>query len=230
MKKKTRATRNRSGTVVAFQKRPAGADLFEVSDAAALEQALGRLQRKTPEILFLEVVLAGKESRDMIRNLADHFELKRIQTFTLPAFHEAPAGLGDALAGGEDSAAGLPGGISAAKVCAVPKKSFGHPVAADGSICVHNLVIHPGRREAYVNGYKVDLTFTLFNILHYLACRPGWVFTNAQIMEAARGPGANFLDSTLKTHICNLRRMLGPAGELIESVPGVGYRLKDDRQ
>lgn len=63
-----------------------------------------------------------------------------------------------------------------------------------------------------------------------LGGRPGWVFTNAQIMEAARGPGANFLDSTLKTHICNLRRMLGPAGGRIESVPGGGYRLKDDRQ
>ena len=92
---------------------------------------------------------------------------------------------------------------------------------------IHNLVIHPGRREVLVEGEKVDLTFTEFGILYCLARRPGWVFTRFQIVDAVRGDDYPVTDRSVDVQIVGLRKKLGKAGEYIETVRGVGYRFKE---
>jgi len=89
------------------------------------------------------------------------------------------------------------------------------------------MVIHPGRREVLVAGHPVTLTFTEFSILAYLARRPGWVFTRSQIVDAVRGDDYPVTDRSVDVQIVGLRRKLGPAGALIETVRGVGYRFKE---
>ena len=64
-------------------------------------------------------------------------------------------------------------------------------------------------------------------ILKYLASRPGFVRTRAQIIEATHGPRVVMSNRTIDVHITSLRKKLGPAGDLIETVRGVGYRLEE---
>jgi two-component system phosphate regulon response regulator PhoB len=92
---------------------------------------------------------------------------------------------------------------------------------------IHNLLIHPGRREVLVNGEQAQLTFTEFGILNFLARRPGWVFTRSQIVDAVRGDDYPVTDRSVDVQIVGLRKKLGPAGKYIETVRGVGYRFRE---
>ncbi len=92
---------------------------------------------------------------------------------------------------------------------------------------IHNITIHPGRREVLVEGKPVPLTFTEFSILGFLARRPGWVFTRYQIVDAVRGDDYPVTDRSVDVQIVGLRKKLGPAGKYIETVRGVGYRFQE---
>jgi len=106
------------------------------------------------------------------------------------------------------------------------RKSTQHP-EGDAVLRIHDLVIHPGRREVLVAGTPVALTFTEFGILSYLARRPGWVFTRTQIVDAVRGEDYAVTDRSVDVQIVGLRRKLGSAGKYIETIRGVGYRFKE---
>ena len=95
------------------------------------------------------------------------------------------------------------------------------------SLQVHEMVIHPGRHEVLLNEAAIDLSHTEFAILHFLARRPGWVFTRSQIVEALHGPGYPVTDRAVDVQIVGLRKKLGEYGHYIETIRGVGYRFKE---
>jgi two-component system phosphate regulon response regulator PhoB len=94
-------------------------------------------------------------------------------------------------------------------------------------IQIHELKIHPGRRDVSINGESVELTYTEFQVLYYLARRPGWVFTRFQIVDAVRGDDYPVTDRSVDVQIVGLRKKLGACGKYIETVRGVGYRFKE---
>ena len=94
-------------------------------------------------------------------------------------------------------------------------------------ISIHDCTIHPGRREVIVEGRSVNLTYTEFQVLYYLARRPGWVATRTQIVDAVRGTDYFVTDRSVDVQIVGLRKKLGVWGKNIETVRGVGYRLKE---
>jgi two-component system phosphate regulon response regulator PhoB len=70
------------------------------------------------------------------------------------------------------------------------------------------------------------LTPTEFRLLECLLRQPGRAFSRHQLMDASIGEGAVVLERTIDVHIKTLRRKLG-AGDLIETVRGVGYRFRE---
>jgi two-component system phosphate regulon response regulator PhoB len=97
----------------------------------------------------------------------------------------------------------------------------------EGPLELHGVSIHPGRREVRVNGEAVELTHTEFRLLHFLALRPGWVFTRNQIVEAVRGIDYPVTERAVDVQVVGLRKKMGEAGKLVETVRGVGYRFKE---
>jgi two-component system, OmpR family, alkaline phosphatase synthesis response regulator PhoP len=95
------------------------------------------------------------------------------------------------------------------------------------AINIGAILIHPGRREATINENILDLTFTEFQLLHFLASKPGWVFTRYQIVDAIKGADYPVTDRSIDVHIVGLRKKLGDYGKLIETIRGVGYRFSD---
>jgi two-component system, OmpR family, phosphate regulon response regulator PhoB len=85
------------------------------------------------------------------------------------------------------------------------------------------------RHRAYVEGRELDLTPTEFRLLECLLRQPGRAFSRHQLMDAAIGEGAIVLERTIDVHIKTLRRKLGEA-DLIETVRGVGYRFREQRE
>ena len=100
--------------------------------------------------------------------------------------------------------------------------------AASGAserVRVGALEIDAGRHEVRVDGELLTLTHTEFRILQFLAARPGRVRARADILEAIGEKSV--LDRTVDVHVAALRKKLGPKGSRIETVRGVGYRMKD---
>jgi two-component system phosphate regulon response regulator PhoB len=114
-----------------------------------------------------------------------------------------------------------------ARVRTVLRRMEKGAVGEDETISIHDLVIHPGRHEVLVDGKPVDLTYTEFRVLHYLARRPGWVFTRYQIVDAVHGQDYPVTERSVDVQIAGLRKKLGHAGQYIDTVRGVGYRFRE---
>jgi two-component system phosphate regulon response regulator PhoB len=78
--------------------------------------------------------------------------------------------------------------------------------------------------QVTVEGDPIPLTPTEFRLLETLMRQPGRAFTRPDLMDSAVGD-AIVLERTIDVHIKSLRRKLGAAGELIETVRGIGYRF-----
>ena len=114
-----------------------------------------------------------------------------------------------------------------ARIRAVIRRSKNEQPQDNAVIQIHNLIVHPGRREVRVGETPVSLTYTEFQVLYYLVRRPGWVFTRTQIVDAVRGDDYPVTDRSVDVQIVGLRKKLGTSGKYIETVRGVGYRFKE---
>src|SRR5581483_2515344 len=85
-----------------------------------------------------------------------------------------------------------------------------------------------GHRALY-RGEELPLTPTEFRLLEVLVRQTGRAFTRFELMDAAIGEDAVVLERTIDVHIKSLRRKLGDAADLIETVRGVGYRFHEPR-
>ena len=78
-----------------------------------------------------------------------------------------------------------------------------------------------------MGGSEVQLTASEFTILELLASRPGWVFSRQQIIDQIRGYDYSITPRAVDVQIFGLRKKLGPSGACVETVRGIGYRLRD---
>jgi two-component system phosphate regulon response regulator PhoB len=76
---------------------------------------------------------------------------------------------------------------------------------------VHDLVIDPGRHKVFYGDEAIDLTSSEFRLLHYLARKPGWVFTRDQIVVAVHGHDYPVTDRSVDVMVVGLRKKLGNA-------------------
>jgi two-component system alkaline phosphatase synthesis response regulator PhoP len=72
----------------------------------------------------------------------------------------------------------------------------------------------------------LELTYTEFALLTFLARRPGWAFSRSQIVDAVKGADYPVTERSVDVQVAGLRRKLGEHGHYIETVRGVGYRVR----
>ena len=85
------------------------------------------------------------------------------------------------------------------------------------------------RHRATYKGEDLPLTPTEFRLLEVLLRQAGRAFNRHELMDAAIGEDAMVLERTIDVHVKSLRRKLGDAADLIETVRGVGYRFREPR-
>ena len=88
------------------------------------------------------------------------------------------------------------------------------------------LALFPEDHRASVGGEEVDLTPTEFELLRLLMRNPGRTFSRSYLVQTVWDVGYLGGDRSVDNTVMRLRRKLGPAGEDVETVWGVGYRLK----
>lgn len=95
---------------------------------------------------------------------------------------------------------------------------------------VGNLYVNPTRHEVQVDGKDVVLTLKEFELLNLLISRQGIVFTRAQLLDEIWGYSFDGESRTVDVHVRTLRQKLGPAGNYIETVRGIGYKIGGEKE
>jgi len=197
------------------------------------EEALAQVQARRPDLVVLDLMLPGVDGLEVCRRLQADTRTRRVPIVMLTAKDsEADIVTGLELGAADYIVKPFSPRVLLARVRAVLRRESDADEATGEPVVVGEVAVHPGRHEVLVDEQPVELTASEFRILHFMARRPGWVFTRQQIVEAAQGDdvlsGERFVtDRSVDVHIVSLRRKLGVHGDAIETVRGVGYRLKD---
>jgi len=200
---------------------------YKVITATSGEQAIIEARGKTPDLIILDLMLPDIDGLEVCRKLKSDVKTERIPIIMLSAKGEET----DIVTGlelGADDYVTKP--FSPKVLIARIRRLLHRTVSRDlerPPVKIRDLTINPARREVLARGKHVTLTFTEFNILYALARRPGLVFTRYQIIDAIHGDDYLVTDRAVDVQIVSLRRKLGPCGNYIETVRGVGYRFKD---
>lgn len=97
-------------------------------------------------------------------------------------------------------------------------------------ISCHDITVLPLSHKVYKNGKPLVLTASEFGLLHYMVQFPGQVFSRQKIISMLKGDDYPVTERAIDVLVLSLRRKLDAAGgiaDLIETLRGVGYRLKD---
>ena len=206
---------------------------YTVHTAQTGEAGLKLARELNPDLVLLDIMLPGMDGLAVCRRLKDDGATRSIPVMMMTAKGEES----DIIAGletGADDYITKPFSqkVLSARVKAVLRRGdWGDgptPETSSGEVLkLHDLLIHHGRREVSVFGRPVELTFSEFGILAFLAKRPGWVFTRGQIVDAVRGENHPVTERSVDVLIVGLRKKMGQGGDWIETVRGVGYRIKE---
>jgi two-component system phosphate regulon response regulator PhoB len=194
------------------------------------QEGLRKAQTLLPEVVLLDLMLPVRNGLEVCRELRAGERTRMLPIIMLTAkAEETDQVVGFSL--GADDYVTKPFSVKVLmeRIKALLRRRDGDGEKAD-------VIDHLGvridrlRHRAYVAGNELDLTPTEFRLLESLLRQPGRAFTRAQLMDAAIGEGAIVLERTIDVHVKSLRRKLGEAGEYIETVRGVGYRFREDRE
>ena len=199
---------------------------YQVICAISGEVALKAAVSEPVDLIILDLMLPGIDGLEVARRLKQSTATQEIPIVMLTAKGEEA----DVVAGlelGADDYVTKPFSprILIARMKAVIRRRGGIVELENEVLAIRELSIHTGRRHVTANGKALDLTYTEFQVLYFLARRPGWVFTRSQIVDAVRGDDYPVTDRSVDVQIVGLRKKLGALGQYIETVRGVGYRF-----
>jgi len=201
---------------------------YQVFCTTSGEKAIKTAKTESLDLIILDLMLPGIDGLEVGKILKNDLKTRDIPIIMLTAKgEEADMVIGLELGADDYITKPFSPRILIARIRAVLRRKSIKPHDEMSVIQIHELIIHPGRRDARINGNPVELTYTEFQVLHYLAKRPGWVFTRYQIVEAVRGDDYPVTDRSVDVQIVGLRKKLGSFGKYIETVRGVGYRFRE---
>jgi two-component system, OmpR family, alkaline phosphatase synthesis response regulator PhoP len=202
---------------------------YDVTCANSGEDALTKLTLCRPDLVLLDLMLPGIDGLDVCKAMKRNAQMANIPIIMLSARGEE-ADIVTGLELGADDYLTKPFSPSVllARVKAVLRRQHAEVQVDEAIIKRGDLLLNPARHRLSVSGRPVSLTSMEFRILHLLVRRPGWVFTRQQILEAVSGHDTGVTERSVDVHMVSLRRKLGPHGDVIETIRGVGYRYQEE--
>jgi two-component system phosphate regulon response regulator PhoB len=201
---------------------------YTVFEAATGEEGLEQIQKNSIDLVLLDLMLPVLDGLEVCKRLRNDDETKTIPIIMLTAKGEE-IDIVSGLEVGADDYITKPFSprVLIARIRAILRRNQEDADDLESVIHAHNVTIHPARHEVLVDETSVDLTRTEFELLSYLAKRPGWVRTRGQIVDAVHGDLYPVTERSVDVQVVGLRKKLGQAGTLVETVRGVGYRFRE---
>jgi len=201
---------------------------YQISCVSSGEDALSHARQWIPDLIVLDLMLPAVDGLEVCRRLKADAKTREIPIIMLTAKSEE-SDVVRGLERGADDYITKPFSprVLAARVKALLRRQEALRASElETTIDVHELSIHPGRHEVTLAGKLLDLTYTEFALLAFLAKRPGWAYTRMQIVDAVKGEDYPVTERSVDVQVAGLRKKLGRFGSYVETVRGVGYRFR----
>jgi len=209
-----------------FNLKKAGHDVVTAMDGP---EALESAKSKKPDLILLDVMLPNMEGTEVLKRLKKDSNTESIPVIMLTAKGEEV----DKIVGfelGADDYITKP--FSPREMLLRVKAVLGRAGGrGDGEssqeVSYKDIILNRSKHKVYYKDNELSLTATEFNMLLALITSKGNVLSRDAMLNKAWGEDSYVTPRTVDTHMRRLREKLGEAGDYIETVRGVGYRLKD---
>lgn len=192
-------------------------------------EGLRKAETQLPDLIILDIMLPHLNGLEVCRQLRAGKRTKSIPIVMLTAkTEEVDQVVGFSIGADDYVTKPFSMKVLLQRIKALQRRS--ETTGEEGDVIEHlGIVIDRVRHSARASGHELDLTPTEYRLLEALLKYPGRAFTRAQLVDAAIGDGAVVLERTIDVHVKFLRRKLGKLGSLIETVRGLGYRLRETK-
>jgi len=207
-----------------------GREGYLVQTASNGEEGLRTLRSFAPDLVLLDLMLPGINGLEVCRQIksGENSTISVIMVTARGDEHDVVLG----LEMGADDYVVKP--FSLAVLMARVRRALSRNRSAsveksgsEGLIEFRGFQIDARRHEVRVEGQRCELTSSEFALLQFLVSHPGWVYTRSQIVKAVHGDDYPVTERSVDVMVLSLRRKLGDAGQMIETVRGVGYRFSE---
>mgnify|MGYP004557811051 FL=1 len=205
---------------------------LEARGFAEAQSFWGACDQEIPHLVLLDIMLPGEDGLAVLNKIRRDKRFDNVPVMMLTAKGaEYDKVLG--LDGGADDYLAKPFGMMelVSRVNALLRRSSKWTVApADDALTCGVISLSPSAHEVCVNGTVLDLTLKEFELLHKLLKEQGHALSRPQLLEDVWGVTFVGETRTVDTHVQTLRKKLNEAcpgaGDLVQTVRGVGYRAK----
>ncbi len=202
-----------------------GFDVDEVSDGDA---ALRKIQERSYDLYILDWMVPGVSGLEITRALRARSATATSPILMVTARMEA-ADVVLGLEAGADDYVTKPFEVPVllARVRAQLRRAAYAAAPAEADLIeVGGIRLDLKAHEVSCDGTPVSLTPSEFKLLTALLKDQGRVLTRQMLIDLVQGAGVAVVDRAIDTHVFGLRKKLGRCGEVIETVRGVGYRIR----
>ncbi len=200
---------------------------FRVSSAADGEDGYQMVVDQLPDLVLLDLMLPGMDGLEVCRRLKEDAGTRSVPVVMVTAKgEESDVVLGLGL-GADDY---VPKPFSPRELLARVRAVLRRTARQDETTVKERIVrdgvdIDSGRHRVRVDDDTIPFTATEFRLLHFLATRPGRIFTREQLVGRVIGESVVVTERNIDVHVRSIRQKLGKYRDLIETVRGVGYRF-----
>jgi two-component system phosphate regulon response regulator PhoB len=204
-------------------------DGYKTDSAGDGEEALQKIQKagQTYDLFVLDWMLPKVSGLELMRALRTGMRSKTPILMVTARVEAADIVLG--LEAGADDYLTKPFEIPVlmARVRALLRRATMSASEAESEkIKIDALEIDTAAHEVRCEGNLIALTTSEFKLLASLAQNRGRVLTRDQLIDLVRGIDVSIVSRAIDTHIFGLRKKLGPCADIVETIRGVGYRIK----
>lgn len=211
--------------LIAFNLECSGYDVIKASNG---EDGLKRAINEEPDLVLLDLMLPGMDGFDVCRELKQNKNTRKIPVIMLTARGEDTDIVSGLELGAEDYITKpFSPKILIARIRTVLRRASDMAMT-DEVLNVNDIVLDVSKHKVKIGDKKIDLSATEFDILKILMTSPGWVFSRNQIINAVKGSNYPVTERSVDVQILGLRKKLGDKGQFVETVRGVGYRLREE--
>lgn len=183
------------------------------------------VDKRVPDLVLLDIMLPEEDGLEILKKLR-----KRSDTRQLPIAMLTAKGSEYDTVKGLDSGADdyIPKPFRMMELVSRVKallRRAGHTEEVEQDYVLGCLTVSRQKHQVKVDGEEIILTLKEFEMLLLLISNPGIVFTRAQLLDKIWGYQFDGESRTVDVHIRTLRQKLGKAGQYIETVRGMGYKI-----
>ncbi|HEX6251595.1 MAG TPA: response regulator transcription factor [Gemmatimonadaceae bacterium] len=213
--------------LVAYHLAKAG---YRVSTAATGPEAVEVARRDRPALLVLDLMLPGVSGYDVLQQLRADERTRNVGVLLLTARREEPDRIRGLSLGADDylTKPFSPQELVLRVGAILRRLNAGGGGSGTDVLEIDGIRIDRSAHEVTVNDEPVDLTPTEYKLLLLLAERRGRVQGRRHLLETVWDAAPDIQTRTVDMHVQRLRAKLGPAGDVIETARGFGYRMRGE--